>query len=82
MSFKKQYITQFQAINRTTGELTDFAGPYILAVDQKQAEEICLTTMPWLEVVGELIAEVDEIEVDGAIDKLLFDVNEIIKAKR
>jgi len=56
----KTYITTLQAIDKTDGLLKQFIGQNIMANNIDEAEEICITSYPYLEVLGEKICEYDE----------------------
>jgi len=47
----KTYITTLQAIENTDGLLKQFIGQNIMANNIDEAEEICSTSFPYLEVL-------------------------------
>ena len=56
----KTFITTLQAIDKADGLLKTFAGKSIIANDENEAKVICNTFFPYLSVLGEHVAEIDE----------------------
>jgi len=57
----KQFITTFQAIDKTDGILKTFVGQNIIANNEIEAKEICKINFPYLCIFGELVKEIDSV---------------------
>lgn len=57
----KTFTTTLQAIDKTDGLLKTFVGKSIIANDENEAKVICNTFFPYLSVLGEHVAEIDDV---------------------
>lgn len=54
----KLFVTEFRAQRAIDGEIRTYGGPNVQALTQSRAQQWCDENMPWLKVLGELIAEI------------------------
>ena len=62
---KKVFSTHFKAICVTENTLLTYVGPKIVAYSHEEAQEFCNENFPYLNIVGQLVAEVPTDE-DGS----------------
>jgi len=56
----KRYCTTLQAIDKTDGRIKTFVGNDVYSYSQEGAEAMVRASLPYLTIIGEFVAEIDE----------------------